>query len=39
MPSTETYGDFGVDFLHDESGEKLWGDDLFLNSYDFWCVR
>ena len=39
MSSTETYGDFRVDFLHDESGEKLWGDNLFLNIYDFWCIR
>ena len=39
MSSIETYGDFRVDFLHDESGEKLWGDNLFLNIYDFWCIR
>ena len=39
MSSTEKYGDFRVDFLHDESGEKLWDDNLFLNIYDFWCVH
>ena len=39
MSSIETYGDFPVEFLHDESGEKLWGDNLFLNIYDFWCIR
>ena len=39
MSSIETYGDFRVDFLHDESGEKLRGDNLFLNIYDFWCIR
>ena len=39
MSSTEMYGDFRVDFLHDEGGEKVWGDNLFLNIYDFWCVR
>ena len=39
MSSTETYGDFRVDFLHDESEEKLWGDNLFLNIYDFWCIH
>ena len=37
--STETYGDFRIDYLNDESGEKLWGDNLFLNIYDFWCIR
>ena len=37
--STETYGDFRIDFLHDESGEKLWGNNLFVNIYDFWCIR
>ena len=39
MSSTEMYGDFRVDFLHDEGGEKVWGDNLFLNIYDFWCVH
>ena len=39
MSSTEMYGDFRADFLHDEGGEKVWGDNLFLNIYDFWCVR
>ena len=39
MSSTETYGDFQVDFLHDESGEKLLGNNLFLNIYDFWFIR
>ena len=36
--STETYGDFRIDYLNDESGQKLWGDNLFLNIYDFWCI-
>ena len=27
--STETYGDFRVEFLHDEGCEKLWVNDLF----------
>ena len=35
----ETYGDFRVEFLHDEGSEKLWVNDLFLNIYDFWCIR
>ena len=39
MSSTEPYGDFRVDFLHDDNGEKLWDDNLFLNIYDFWCIR
>ena len=39
MFSTETYGDFWVDFLQDEGEEKLCDDNLFLNIYDFWCVR
>ena len=38
MSSTETYGDFRLDSLHDENGERLWEDNLFLNIYDFWCV-
>ena len=29
---------FRIEFLHDESREKLWGNDLFLNIYDFWCI-
>ena len=37
--STETYGGFRVEFLHDESGKSLWGDNLFLNIYDYWCIR
>ena len=36
--STETYGDFRIDFLHDESGEKLCSENLFLNIYDFLCI-
>ena len=36
--STETYGDFRVEFLHDEGGEKLWVNDLFLNIYDFLSI-
>ena len=39
MSSIETYEDFRVEFLHDEREEKLWGDNLFLNIYDFWCIR
>ena len=39
MSSIEAYADFRVEFLHDESGEKLWGNDLSLNIYDFWCIR
>ena len=38
MSSIETYWDFRVEFLHNGSGEKLWGDNLFLNIYDFWCI-
>ena len=37
--STETYADFRTDFLHDESGKMLLGDNLFLNIYDFWVIR
>ena len=36
--SIETYADFRIEFLHDESMKKLWGNDLFLNIYDFWCI-
>ena len=39
MSSNETYADFRVAFLHDENGEKLWEEGLFLNLYDFWCLR
>ena len=39
MSAIETYGDFRVEFLHDEKGEKLWSNSLFLNIYDFWCIR
>ena len=39
MSSTETHGDFRLDFLYDERGKRLWDDNLFLNIYDFWCVR
>ena len=39
MSSFETYGDFRLDFLYDECGRSLWNDHLFLNIYDFWCVR
>ena len=38
MSSIETYADFRVAFLHDENGEKLWEEDLFLNLYDFWVL-
>ena len=39
MSAIKTYGDFQVEFLHDEKGEKLWSNSLFLNIYDFWCIR
>ena len=39
MSLIETYADFRVEFLHNESEEKLWGNDLFLNIYNFWCIR
>ena len=39
MSSIETYADFRVAFLDDENGRKLWEEDLFLNMYDFWCLR
>lgn len=39
MNSIETYGDFRVEFLHDNSGEKLRESSLFLNLYDLWCIR
>ena len=38
MSSIETYGDFRVKFLYDESGENLWGNNLFLNIHDVWCI-
>ena len=36
--STETYGSFRVEFLHDEDGEILKENDLFFNLYDLWTV-
>ena len=39
MSNTETYGDFRVEFLHDEKVEKLSGTGLFFNLYDFWHLR
>ena len=39
MNSIETYGDFRVEFLHDDSGEKLRENSLFLNLYDLRCLR
>ena len=39
MSNTETFGDFRVEFLHDEKGEKLWSNSLFFNLYDFWRLR
>ena len=40
---TETYAGFRKEFLKEVSGGELWdrleGDHLFLNIYDFWCVR
>lgn len=40
---TETYGGFHIDFLNDLTGDRLWerfwNNDLFLNIYDFWCLR
>ena len=38
MCSIGTYADFRVAFLHDENGEKLREEGLFLNLYDFWCL-
>ena len=39
---TETYGGFQSEFLKNADGEELWdrlqGDHLFLNLYDFWCM-
>ena len=35
----QTYADFQIGFLHDESGRTLWSDNLFLNIYDFWIIR
>ena len=37
--STETYGSFRIEFLHDEEGEILSGNSLFFNVYDFWSVH
>lgn len=39
MSNTETYGNFRVEFLHDEKVEKLSGTGLFFNLYDFWHLR
>ena len=36
--STETYGSFRVEFLHDEDGEILKENNLFFNLYDLWTV-
>ena len=37
--STETYGSFRIEFLHDEEGEILSGNSLSFNVYDFWSVH
>ena len=37
--STETYGSFRVEFLHDEDGEILKENSLFFNLYDLWTVN
>ena len=40
---TETYGGIRLEFLKNVDGkelwDRLWGDHLFLNLYDFWCIR
>ena len=36
--STETYGSFRIEFLHDEEGQILSGNSLFSNVYNFWSV-
>ena len=40
---TATYGGFRKEFLKNADGGELWdrlqGDHLFLNLYDFWCMR
>ena len=40
---TETYGGIRLEFLKNVDGgelwDRLWSDHLFLNLYDFWCVR
>ena len=37
--STETYGSFRVEFLHDQDGEILKENYLFFNLYDLWTVN
>ena len=37
--STETYGSFCGEFLHDEEGKLIRENSLFLNIYDFWCLQ
>ena len=40
---TETYGGIRLEFLKNVDGgelwDRLWSDHLFLNFYDFWCIR
>ena len=40
---TETYGGIQLEFLKNVDGGELWdclwSDHLFLNLYDFWCIR
>ena len=40
---TENYGGFRINFLNDLTGFDLWdrleGNHLFLNLYDFWSIR
>ena len=43
MSDIETYAGFRIEFLKEVSGSKLWNglrhDHLFLNIYNFWCLR
>ena len=39
MSNSKTYGDFRVESLHDEKGEKLWSNSLFFNLYNFWRLH
>ena len=37
--STETYGSFRVELLHDKNGEILRENSLFFNLYDLWTIH
>ena len=39
MSNSKTYGDFRVESLHDEKGEKLWSNSLFFTLYNFWRLH